>query len=53
LVRDWRELDADLRGAGYAMDDMTLFGNAPDFREGNDTKTAGKIDTKTRSQKYG
>lgn len=26
-VRDWRELDAALRGAGYAAEGMTLFGS--------------------------
>jgi hypothetical protein len=26
VVRDWRELDAELRGAGYTLEDMALFG---------------------------
>jgi hypothetical protein len=25
MVRDWRELDAELRGAGYTLEDMALF----------------------------
>ena len=25
VVRDWRGLDAELRGAGYALEDMALF----------------------------
>jgi hypothetical protein len=29
-VRDWRELDAELRGAGYTLEDMALFEPAPD-----------------------